>query len=242
VFKKLNNILIIGSDTPHRRFIINKLLDAGYNITNCLFLRSIVKPAFNVDFPWSLEEKKELQDLYCKETRNDLDRVLSVHYPDSLTMSNRVVSDVILNAGFIIISGADLIRGEVLNAIANKSLNVHMGIAEEYRGLDSNLWAWYHGDYKNIGVSIHKLKTSLDTGDLFQVERMSITDHTEVWKLRYYESVLAVKLIGKTLNEIATQKVILRTQKSTGRYYSFMPFEIKKCLPITPNSTKLWRR
>ena len=235
----MNNILLIGSDTPHRRFIINKLQEAGHNITSCLFLSSIVKPRFNVDSPWAAEEKKELRELYCKETRQDLDRVSAVHYPESLTMDDPLVSATILNADFVIISGADRIRGDVLSAIENKSLNVHMGIAKEYRGLDSNLWAWYHRDYRNIGVSLHKLETSLDTGDLFKVERIKITDRTKVWKLRYQESALAVKLIGKTLNDIATQKVILRNQKGIGRYYSFMPFEIKKCLPITPNSSTL---
>lgn len=235
----MNNILLIGSDTPHRRFIINKLQDAGHNITSCLFFSSIVKPRFNVDSPWAAEEKKELRDLYRKETREDLDRASAVHYPASLTMDDPLVSTAIENADFVIVSGADRIRGDVLSAIENKSLNVHMGIAEEYRGLDSNLWAWYHCDYKNIGISLHNLETSLDTGDLFQVERIKITEHTKVWKLRYQESALAVKLIGKTLDEIAAQKVILGTQKSMGRYYSFMPFEIKKCLSITPNSLTL---
>ena len=235
----MNNILLIGSDTPHRRFIINRLLDAGHNITSCLFLSSIVKPRFNVDSPWAAEEKNELRDLYRKETRDDLDRVSAVHYPASLTMDEPLVSATIADADFVIVSGADRISGDVLSAIENKSLNVHMGIAEEYRGLDSNLWAWYHCDYGNIGVSLHKLQTSLDTGDLFQVERIKITDHTKVWELRYLESALATELVGKTLNDMATQKVTLGTQKSMGRYYSFMPFEIKKCLPLTPNSSVL---
>jgi methionyl-tRNA formyltransferase len=232
----LNNILLIGSDTSHRRFMINKLLDMGHNITSCLFFNSTTNPKFNVDSPWSAEEKKELRDLYFKETRDDLDRVPSVHYPDSLTMSNSLVRASVMSADFVIISGADRIKGDVLRAIENNSLNVHMGIAEKYRGLDSNLWAWYHRDYKNIGVSLHKLEKSLDTSDLFQVGRVKITPRTKVWELRYHESALAVKLIGKTLNEIATQKVFLQTQKSVGRYYSFMPFEIKKCLKIIPEA------
>ena len=214
--------------------MINKLLDAGYKITNCLFSESLVKPKFNVDSPWSVEEKKELRGLYKKETRDDLDRVRSVHYPESLTLGNPLVSDSIECADFIIVSGADRIRGDLLSAIESKSLNVHMGIAEAYRGLDSNLWAWYHRDYKNIGVTLHKLQASLDTGDLFHAERLKITDSIKVWELRYYESALAVKLIGRTLNEMATQNVFLQPQKSTGRYYSFMPFEIKKYLQITP--------
>ena len=235
----MNNILLVGSDTPHRRFIINKLQDAGHNITSCLFLESIVLPKFNVDSPWAAEEKKELKDLYLKETRDDLDRVNAVLYPASLTIDDPLVRAAIVNADFVIVSGADRIRGDVLSAIENKSLNVHMGIAEEYRGLDSNLWAWYHCDYRNIGVSLHKLDSSLDTGDLLQVERIKITDQTKVWELRYQESVLAVKLISKTLKDVAIHKVILRTQKCIGRYYSFMPFVIKKCLPITPIISKL---
>ena len=232
----MNNILLLGSDTPHRRFIINKLLDAGHNIASCLFPRSIVKPRFNVDSPWASEEKNELKDLYLRETREDLDRVSTVYCPSSLTLDDPLVSTTIGNADFVVVSGADRIGDDVLSVIENKSLNVHMGIAEEYRGLDSNLWAWYHCDYKNIGVSLHKLETTLDTGDLFQVERIKITEQTKVWKLRYLESVLAVTLTGKFLKDLAANKVNVRNQKRMGRYYSFMPFDIKKCLPITPNN------
>ena len=235
----MNNILLLGSDTPHRRFIINKLLDAGHNITSCLFPSSIVKPRFNADSPWASEEKKELKDLYLRETREDLDRVSTVHCPASLTLDDPLVRPTIENADFVIVSGADRIRDDVLSVIENKSLNVHMGIAEEYRGLDSNLWAWYHRDYKNIGVSLHKLETTLDTGDLFQVERIKITEQTKVWELRYLESVLAVTVIGKSLNNLVADKVIVRNQKSIGRYYSYMPFDLKKCLPITPNKLLL---
>jgi len=235
----LNNILLLGSDTPHRRFMINKLLDAGHNIESCLFPSNIIKPRFNVDSPWASEEKKELKDLYLRETREDLDRVSTVYCPSSLTLDDPLVSATIGNADFVVVSGADRIGDDILSVIENKSLDVHMGSAEEYRGLDSNLWAWYHRDYKNIGVSLHKLETTLDTGDLFQVERIKITEETKVWELRYLESVLAVALIGKSLKNLVADKVIVRNQKRMGRYYSFMPFDIKKCLPITPNNLLL---
>ena len=219
--------------------MINKLLDAGHNIESCLFPSNIIKPRFNVDSPWASEEKKELKDLYLRETREDLDRVSTVYCPSSLTLDDPLVSATIGNADFVVVSGADRIGDDILSVIENKSLNVHMGIAEEYRGLDSNLWAWYHRDYKNIGVSLHKLETTLDTGDLFQVERIKITEETKVWELRYLESVLAVALIGKSLKNLVADKVIVRNQKRMGRYYSFMPFDIKKCLPITPNNLLL---
>jgi methionyl-tRNA formyltransferase len=229
----LDKVLVLGTDTPHRRFIINKLIDAGKNITSCLFFESTVKPKFNNESPWSYEENTVLRDRYLRETSGCLQRVSSVHHPVELTMENSIVKKFILDADFIIVSGTDRIKDELLAEIAEKSLNVHMGIAEEYRGLDSNLWAWYHQDYENIGVSLHKLAGSLDTGDLFRTGRVEVTSQTKVWELRYLESTLAVKLIIDTLDDIAAQAESLQTQRRLGRYYSFMPFDIKRNLPIT---------
>ena len=118
----MNNILLIGSDTPHRRFIINKLQEAGHNITSCLFLSSIVKPRFNVDSPWAAEEKKELRELYCKETRQDLDRVSAVHYPASLTMDDPLVSATILNLFSLVCSNYHdhlAVSSECVNLLKN---------------------------------------------------------------------------------------------------------------------------
>ena len=82
-------------------------------------------------------------------------------------------------ANFVIISGADLIKGQLLEMLRLKALNVHMGIAEKYRGLDSNLWAWYHKDYKNIGVTLHKLNKNLDTGQIFKSQSLKINKKTK---------------------------------------------------------------
>lgn len=227
-------ILLIGKDSPHRRFMINKLLDAGYNLTTCIFSSAIVKSRFDIDSPWAEAEENELVDLYLKETRGDLDRLESVIYSDSVNLDDPAINCAISKADFVIVSGADWIKGDVLDAIGEKSMNVHMGIAEEYRGLDSNLWAWYHGDYQNIGVSLHKLNHTLDTGDLFQVEYINIDDDIKVWELRFYEASLAVTLIVKSLDEIMSKSHILKKQMKLGRYYSFMPAVIKRCLYLSP--------
>jgi len=108
-----------------------------------------------------------------------------------------------------------------------KALNVHMGIAEKYRGLDSNLWAFYHHDYKSIGVTLHKLDRRLDTGQVFKSQSLTINKKTKIWLLRYLESDLAVKLLKMALNSFGKKKLILRRQKKIGRYYSFMPAVIK---------------
>ncbi len=227
-------LLLIGKDSPHRRLIINKILDAGYNLSTCIFPKSNIQPRFDTSSPWASFEKTDLLNFYLKETRGDLDRLQNLISPDSLKIDNPEVNIAIENADFVIVSGADWIKGKVLDAIVDKSLNVHMGIAEEYRGLDSNLWAWYHRDYRNIGVSLHKLDHTLDTGHLFRAENLDIMQNTKVWELRYYESILASKLIIETLSEIKINRSVLKNQKKIGRYYSFMPYVLKKSLSLNP--------
>lgn len=228
------DLLLIGTDTPHRRFLINKLIDIGFNLTSCIFSKSTVIPKFDVSSPWKKFEENELLDLYLAETRGDLDRLKTTLYPTSLDINQPGVKKEIDKADFVITSGADLITGEIFDSISNKSMNVHMGIAEEYRGLDSNLWAWYHRDYKNIGVSLHKLDRKLDTGHLFKVGYIDIYNDTKIWKLRYEEVSLSVKLISQTLIDIQNNKLRPNKQIKVGRYYSFMPKALKKYLPTTP--------
>ena len=102
-----------------------------------------------------------------------------------------------------------------------------MGIAQKYA---EQLWAWYHNDFKNMGVTLHKLDYSLDTGSIFKSQNFEILKKTKIWHLRYLESDLAVKLLKRALNLFALKKLKLKKQKYYGRYYSFMPSVIKNKL------------
>ena len=45
-------ILLLGTDTLHRRFIINSLLDEGIKLNTCIFQNQSHSPSFNVIAPW----------------------------------------------------------------------------------------------------------------------------------------------------------------------------------------------
>lgn len=221
------NVLLIGTDTLHRRFIINSLLDKGINLNTCIFQTISYKSTFRTNPLWAKFEKTELLKRFNKKTRLDLRRVKKIIKIKNLSSITNECKKEISKSDFVIVSGADLIKGQLLEMLRLKALNVHMGIAEKYRGLDSNLWAWYHKDYKNIGVTLHKLNKDLDTGQIFKTQSIKINKKTKIWLLRYFESDLAVKLLKVALNCSEKKKLILRKQKKIGRYYSFMPSVIK---------------
>ena len=221
------NVLLIGTDTLHRRFIINSLIDKGVKLNTCIFQTTSYKPSFNTNPFWAKFEKSELLKRFNNKTRLDLRRVKKIIKIKNLSSITKECKKEISKANFVIISGADLIKGQLFKMLRPKALNVHMGIAEKYRGLDSNLWAFYHHDYKSIGVTLHKLDRRLDTGQVFKSQSLTINKKTKIWLLRYLESDLAVKLLKMALNSFGKKKLILRRQKKIGRYYSFMPTVIK---------------
>ena len=72
---------------------------------------------------------------------------------------------------YIILSGANFIKDYQLQKLYKiPSLlgiyNIHFGNCLTYRGLDSNLWACYHEEFHNTGVSLHEVNSELDKGDL----------------------------------------------------------------------------
>ena len=219
------NVLLIG--TTSRRFIINSLIDKGIKLNTCIFQKNSCKPSFKTNYSWAKFEKTELLKKFGNRTRLDLRRVKKINKIKNLSSITNECKKEITKSNFVIISGADLIKGRLLKMVKPKALNVHMGIAEKYRGLDSNLWAFYHHDYKSIGVTLHKLDRRLDTGQVFKSQSLTINKKTKIWLLRYLESDLAVKLLKMALNSFGKKKLILRRQKKIGRYYSFMPTVIK---------------
>ena len=132
-----------------------------------------------------------------------------------------------MSVDYFIVSGAGLIKGEVLDFIQPKAINVHLGHAQFYRGLDTNLWALYHKDYKNIGVTLHNLEEQLDTGDVYNFKSINLSKKIDIWKLRYFESKLVTEMIKNLINDLSKGSLNLKKQVQIGRYYSFMPSVIK---------------
>ena len=77
-------------------------------------------------------------------------------------------------------------------------INVHRG-STILSWLDSDLWAIYHRDYKNIGVTIHMVDSELDTGEILYQENILMHKGMKTHQLRYYTTKIATDLIYKSI-------------------------------------------
>jgi folate-dependent phosphoribosylglycinamide formyltransferase PurN len=71
----------------------------------------------------------------------------------------------------VVVLGTTIIREPVL-ASAPLFVNLHSGITPRYRGAHGCFWAAFHGDFENIGVTLHVVDAGIDTGTILEQTRI----------------------------------------------------------------------
>ena len=127
-----------------------------------------------------------------------------------------------------LVFGCGKIQPHVFEIARHGLVNVHRGISERYRGLDSDLWAIANDDDEHIGVTIHRVDAELDTGDILRVARLTNASRIQIHQIRYYTSVLATELTLEVLDELDATGTIAGRSQRRGEYFSFMPLEEKR--------------
>ena len=80
---------------------------------------------------------------------------------------------------------------------------MHRGNLKKYRGLDSELWAIYHDDYKEIKTTIHKINEKLDNGRILLSKKPTLTK-TKLYQLRFIMTKDASYMVDRILVKKST--------------------------------------
>ena len=129
----------------------------------------------------------------------------------------------------IIVFGTGKISKEIISIPTTAFLNLHGGAPEYYRGLDSHLWAIYHNDFRNLITTLHHIESHLDTGKIVFEHQLDINQGTTLEKLRIVNTNACVDMSALAIRGLSELGYIpSREQLQLGRYYSFMPKELKE--------------
>ena len=157
--------------------------------------------------------------VYPKEI--PLIHVWTMNEESSISRLNELQPDV------CVVFGTGVIKEKVLQIPPKGTINVHRGILPDYKGLDSDLWAIWNGDFAKIGTTIHFVDIGLDTGSILEQLTISLSSTEGIYSLRYYTTVIAADMVTRILLEFQKGEVDSRPQVGNGKYYSFMPYPIK---------------
>jgi methionyl-tRNA formyltransferase len=83
-----------------------------------------------------------------------------INHPEVLALADRLKPDVIA------VFGTSLIRGPLLERGRLGIFNLHGGLSPRYRGADCTFWALHNGEPDQVGCTLHRIDSGIDTGKL----------------------------------------------------------------------------
>ena len=224
-------IIIFTTNTPHHLYFV-KNISKQHRISATILEKKILSPPFNTYHPF-----EDLRDEYEKI---ELLEGLNLEFDDfSKTIEHDNINDKECvkyiskqKPDVIVTFGTGIIKKAIIDKCPNGIINLHGGDPQQYRGLDSHLWAIYHKDFSQIKVSLHRLNEAIDDGDIIGQKSIQITKDLELYMLRSKNTKVCISLTLSALNKFSKKGLFQFTpQKSIGRYYSFMPSVLKEtCL------------
>lgn len=128
----------------------------------------------------------------------------------------------------IVTFGTGKLGAQVIVAGGDRLLNLHGGDPEFYRGLDTHLWAVWHGDFAGLQTCLHRVAAGLDEGDIVATLPVRLWRGMELHQLRQSNTETCIRLTRLAMAELADGGAVTsRRQGRQGRYYSFMPTALK---------------
>lgn len=149
--------------------------------------------------------------------------VKSANESDAVDRLRRIQAEV------IVVFGTGKLSRAVIDSCPHGIVNLHGGDPEHHRGLDSHLWAIYHGDYEYLRVTLQRVSERLDDGDIVAQRPLPLRRDMGIHELRRVNTEACVELVRRALKRWERDRGFAsRPQRHPGRYYSFMPAVLKE--------------
>ena len=149
--------------------------------------------------------------------------VKSANDPNAIDRLRRVQPEV------IVVFGTARLSRAVIEICPHGIVNLHGGDPEHYRGLDSRLWAIYHGEYEQLQVTLHRVNERLDDGEIVVQRPLPLRRGMGIHELRRVSTEVCVDVVRTALGQWGGDGGFTSSpQRRPGRYYSFMPAVLKE--------------
>ena len=221
-------IAILTTQTPHHARYVQAMDDA-HDVAGVLLETTAAAAPFDTAHPfeqardafecetWFLGKEPIIADL--APTRS----FSSLSHPDAA----KALAD--MQADVAVVFGTGKLAGPILNVLPHRLLNLHGGDPQDYRGLDTHLWAVYHSDFGAIVSCLHFVEPDLDTGAVLEVKTVPLRKGMELHELRHANTETCIDITHTALRGFEPGNMLRVTpQQRRGRYYSFMPAVLKE--------------
>lgn len=213
------DIGVLTYDFPHKKTndIISELLVCGYKI-KCI----ISAPPVKINTPKSLVKVKPRHLIY--NSAKNISKQHNIPYYVCEHNSKEAV-DIIskYKLDLLIIGGARILKGKIINTPSIGVLNFHPGIIPDVRGIDALKWAIYHN--KPIGVTSHIIDEKIDKGIIIKKEVLKLYSDDTIIDISLRLQQLEIKLMMDSLKLLESKELDEFEIAGQGSFYSYMEAE-----------------
>jgi methionyl-tRNA formyltransferase len=125
-----------------------------------------------------------------------------------------------LGADLVVVAAYGLILpNAILEAPRLGCINLHASLLPRWRGAAPIQRALLAGDTES-GVTVMQMEPTLDTGPILAMERIPITPETTAASLHDVLAGLAARMVGPTVDDLASGRVMPRPQPAQGVTYA----------------------
>jgi len=136
-----------------------------------------------------------------------------VNHPDVVALADRLQPDVIA------VFGTSLIRGPLLSRGRLGIFNLHGGLSPRYRGADCTFWALYNGEPDQVGCTLHRIDSGIDTGKLIAHVRPEVGERDDELTLFWRGIRDSAEMYVEMLERLERGEVLGQPQAEKGRLY-----------------------
>tara|TARA_R100000657_G_C4662478_1_gene106223 strand:- start:318 stop:1016 length:699 start_codon:yes stop_codon:yes gene_type:complete len=123
------------------------------------------------------------------------------------------------NIDIAFVFGTSLIKENIIKSVNKYLLNLHTGLTQFYRGVDSSFWAIHNDDLDKIGITVHKIDLGIDTGNVILQERVEINSSDNEHSLFMKCCKLGTETIVKNIKIIDNNEIKVKKLEKQGKLY-----------------------
>ena len=164
----MRSIAITSNHARHREFV--DVLERDVELSHIFVVQ---KPEGHKDFEYS--QKRFFGSKFRKKVNAKIINCTSTQ------LRSRRIKDLIMeiSPNVCFVFGAPLLGKDIYSIPKNGCVNIHTGLVQYYRGVDSPYWAIYENNLSAIGATLHYIDSSIDGGAVIgqrQTTDLSIDD------------------------------------------------------------------
>ncbi len=144
----------------------------------------------------------------------DIQRQILTFSPDLIAIFNTGV----LSQNFI-----EIFSGNIIN--------LHVGLADKYRGSSCNFWPIHNRDLKGLGATVHQVSAEIDGGDYFAREAIELEASDCLQSLIAKPLIKGTTLMARTIRDWQGGEIKAAPLPAKGKLYlkkDFQPAAIRK--------------